>query len=291
METEMEDFVPADVSAAALMAWTWAAEFLPRLATAIVLVIAGLVAASWLSRLVRRLAADNARLDRTMAPALAAIVRYSILTLIFVAVLGQLGVQTTSLLAALGAIGLAIGLAMQGTLSNIAAGFMLLWLRPFNVGEYVDNGTVAGTVTEIGLFATTLDTFDGLYRFVPNSDLWNSPLVNYTRNPTRMTDMAIGIAYDAEIARAREIMLELARSDQRVVAEPEPLVFLDDLGDSAVVLKYRVWIRTADYWPTQRHLIEETKRRFDAAGIEIPFPQRVVHMQGNGAPEKPSLAA
>jgi small conductance mechanosensitive channel len=290
----MEDLVPADVSATALMAWTWAADFLPRLASAIVLIIAGFIVAGWLSRTICRLATDRARLDPTIGPVLGAIVRYGILTLVAIAVLGQLGVQTTSLLAALGAIGLAIGLALQGTLSNIAAGFMLLWLRPFRVGEYIDNGTVAGTVTEIGLFATTLNTFDGLYRFVPNSELWNSALINYTRNPTRMTDMAIGIAYDADIAKAREILLEMASADERVADDPAPLVFVDDLGDSAVVLKYRVWITTADYWPTQRHLIEEAKRRFDSAGIEIPFPQRVVHMQGESAPPEPagrSLAA
>jgi small conductance mechanosensitive channel len=164
-----------------------------------------------------------------------------------------------------------------------------LWLRPFKEGDYIETDSVAGTVREIGLFATQIDTYDGIYRFMPNASLWNTPLFNYTRNPSRMTDIAIGIGYGSDIEKARQVMLELARSDTRVRSDPPPDVFVDNLGDSAVVLRYRVWIGTANFWPVQRALIEEAKRRLDAAGVEIPFPQRVVHMLDDRAP--PPLAA
>lgn len=272
-----------EIGAIALMAWTWATEFLPRLASALVLAIGGFAFARSLSRLIVRQVDRSHYLDSTLGPVLGAVVRYGILAIVLIAALGQLGVQTTSLLAALGAIGLAIGLALQGTLSNIAAGLMLLWLRPFRVGEYIDTGDVAGTVTEIGLFVTHLNTYDGLFRFVPNSELWNTPMVNFSRNSKRMTDIAIGIGYNSDIAEARKILVEVAESDARVLSEPKPYVFVDELADSAVVLKFRVWIGTADFLSAQRSLLEEAKRRLDEAGVEIPFPQRVVHILRSNA--------
>ena len=226
----------------------------------------------------RRLLERTGRLDATVVPVIGAVVRYGLFIMVIVAALGRLGVPTTSILAALGAAGLAIGLALQGTLSNIAAGIMLLWLRPFRAGESIDAGGIAGKVREIGLFATELDTFDGIYRFVPNSELWNKPIYNYTRNPARMTNMEIGVGYGADVERTRQIMLDLANEQEFVVKDPPPTVFVDNLGDSAVTLRFRVWIRTGEFWGTQRFLLEELKRRLDAAGIEIPFPQRVVHV-------------
>jgi small conductance mechanosensitive channel len=221
------------------------------------------------------------RFDATLIPVVRAIVRYAILVFVVIAVLAQLGVETTSVLAVLGAAGLAIGLALQGTLSNIAAGLMLLWLRPFRAGDFIEVSSVSGTVREVGLFVTQLDSYDGIYNFVPNSELWNTRLINYSRNETRMTNMEIGISYAADIEKARQIMLDLAASDERVAKDPAPVVFVDNLGDNAVVMRYRVWIGNADFWATQRYLLEETKQRLDAAGIEIPFPQRVVHMVGD----------
>jgi len=257
--------------------WAWALDFLPRIGATLVILVVGYIAARWGSAALYKVLSKNENFDRTLLPVARAIMRYAILIFVVIAALAQLGVQTTSVLAVLGAAGLAIGLALQGTLSNIAAGMMLLWLRPFSVGDYIETSTAAGTVTEVGLFVTHLTSFDGIYRFVPNSELWNTTLINYSRNPTRMTDMEIGISYASDIEKARQIMLDLANSDERVVKDPAPVVFVDVLGDSAVVMRYRVWIGNADYWATQRYLLEETKRRFDAAGIEIPFPQRVVH--------------
>lgn len=267
-----------DPSVIGTVLWAWALEYLPRIGATLLILVVGYIVARWASAALYKVLSRNENFDRTLLPVARAVVRYAILIFVLIAALAQLGVQTTSVLAVLGAAGLAIGLALQGTLSNIAAGMMLLWLRPFGVGDYIETSTAAGTVRELGLFVTHLDSFDGIYRFVPNSELWNTTLINYSRNPTRMTNMEVGISYASDIERARQIMLDLANADERVVKDPEPLVFVDILGDSAVVLRYRVWIGSADYWTTQRYLLEETKRRFDAAGIQIPFPQRVVHM-------------
>jgi small conductance mechanosensitive channel len=279
-----------DMGLLAALAWTTALELLPRAAAALVILIVGYGVARLAGDWTRRVVVRSTRVDSTLAPALSATVRYTLIVFVIVAALSQLGIQTTSALAVVGAAGLAVGLALQGTLSNIAAGIMLLWLRPFKEGDAIETGNVAGTVREIGLFATRIDTYDGVFRFVPNAALWNTPLLNYTRNPSRMTDIAIGIGYGSDIEKARQVMLELARSDSRVRSDPPPDVFVDNLGDSAVVLRYRVWIGTANFWPVQRTLIEEAKRRLDAAGIEIPFPQRVVHLVGDGAPPQPAAA-
>lgn len=267
-----------DPTVIATILWAWALEYLPRIAAALLIFVVGWIVARWAAALLARVLSANENFDRTLVPVARAVVRYAVLVFVLIAALAQLGVQTTSVLAVLGAAGLAIGLALQGTLSNIAAGIMLLWLRPFGVGDYIETSNAAGTVNEVGLFVTHLTSFDGIYRFVPNSELWNTTLVNYSRNLTRMTNLEVGIGYSSDIEKAKQILIDLANSDDRVVKDPAPVVFVENLGDSAVVLRYRVWIGTADYWATQRYLLEDAKRRLEAAGIEIPFPQRVVHL-------------
>lgn len=267
------------------VAWMWAVAFLPRFGGALLILVLGILAARWVGAAVAKVTTRSSHFDPTLRPVISAILRYAILILVFIAALGQIGVQTTSVLAALGAAGLAIGLALQGTLANIAAGFMLLWLRPFLVGDYIDADGIAGTAREIGLFATCLDTGEGIFRFVPNALIWNKQILNYSRNPTRMMDLKIRVAFDADIDKARRIMLELANGDERVVQTPAaPHVFVDSFAENAVVLTFRAWIRNENFWPTQRYLIEETKRRFDAAGIEIPFGQRVLHITASAGP-------
>jgi small conductance mechanosensitive channel len=268
----------ADPALMVTLIWAWALEVLPRIGATLLILIAGFIFAGWAGRSLRRVLSRSENFDPTLVPIAGALLRYAILVFVVVAALGQVGVETTSVLAVLGAAGLAIGLALQGTLANIAAGLMLLWLRPFGKGDFIEAGSISGTVREIGLFVTHLDSYDGLYNFVPNSELWNTRLINYSRNPTRMTDLEVGIGYGSDIREAKRVMLDLANSDERVAQNPAPDVFVDNLGDSAIVLRYRVWIGTGDYWATKRALIEEVKRRLDAAGIEIPFPQRVVHM-------------
>ena len=250
----------------------------------LVLLIAGWWLAHRAERGTRRILDRQTRIDPTLRGLLSSLVRYSILIVVVVAVLGQLGIQTTSILAALGAAGLAIGLAMQGTLSNIAAGLMLLWLRPFRVGDYIDTGSVAGTVKEVGLFATEMHSFDGIFLFVPNSELWNKRIINYSRLPTRRLDLAFKVAHEDDLARGQQALLALAGDDDRVRPDPAPAVFVDELGDSAVVLQLRVWSSTSNYWPLRWALTERGKAALEAAGLSIPFPQRDLHIKG-GSPE------
>ena len=150
---------------------------------------------------------------------------------------------------------------------------MLLVLRPFRVGEYIDADGVSGTIQEIGLFATELKTLDGLYRMAPNSQLWNVPVTNYSRLPERRHDLVIGIGYEDDIAKAQSVLMELARADSRVLSDPEPWAYVSELGDSAVAVTLRYWTKSADWWTTSRELTKAAKIAFDENGISIPFPQ------------------
>jgi small conductance mechanosensitive channel len=274
---------PEQLSALATMVWAWAVAFLPRLGGAIILLVVGFVLARWASRAVYQVVRRSARVDATLKPIIKAVVRYGILIIVVVAALGQLGVQTASILAALGAIGLAIGLALQGTLSNIAAGIMLLWLRPFEVGDAIETSSAAGTVEELGLFATQIKTWDGIYKFVPNSNLWNTTLTNYTRNPTRLVLIEFGIAYEDDIAEGRRVLREVAEAHPDVLRDPAPVVVPLSLADSAVVLQLRAWAPNPTFWDVRWALTETGKKRLEAAGITIPFPQRVVHVVASPA--------
>jgi small conductance mechanosensitive channel len=262
----------------------WAAAVVPQFIGALVLLVVGWWIAGRAKRAVASLLERQDRIDAMLSSVIASLVRYSILIVVLVAVLGQLGVQTTSILAALGAAGLAIGLALQGTMSNIAAGMMLLWLRPFRVGDYIDTGAVAGTVKELGLFASELHSWDGIYQFVPNAELWNKRIVNYSRLPTRLVDLAFGVDYGDDVVKGQEVLRKMASDDQRVASDPAPLTFVDELGDSAVVLRLRVWAAASDYWDLRRALTERGKVVLEAAGLSIPFPQRDLHIKD--APDK-----
>ncbi|MEJ2624731.1 MAG: mechanosensitive ion channel family protein [Pseudolabrys sp.] len=257
----------------------WATVALPRFIGAIVLLVGGW----WLAGRVRgatmRVLASQTHVAPIMRGVIASLVRYAILIVILVAVLGQIGIQTTSILAALGAAGLAIGLALQGTLANIAAGMMLLWLRPFRIGDYIDSGSAAGTVVDLGLFATELHSWDGIYQFVPNSELWNRKLINYSRLPTRLNDLAFGVDYGDDLDKGLETLMATATADKRVLSNPAPVVFVDQLGDSAVVLRLRVWSTSDDYWDVRRALTKAGKDALEAAGLTIPFPQRDLHIK------------
>ena len=201
-----------------------------------------------------------------------------LLTIVLVMVLQQFGIQTASVIAALGAAGLAIGLALQGTLQNIAAGVMLLFLRPFKIGDYIDTGSASGTVQEIGLFATELKTIDGLYLLAPNSSVWGSEITNYSYHTKRRFDLTVGIGYDDDIDLAMNTLEEIVRTDSRVLDDPEPFLFVSNLGDSAVEVVARIWIPTSDWWPTSRDLTKKAKQTFDEKGLSIPFPQRDLHI-------------
>lgn len=262
----------------------WAALALPSFLGAILMFAVGWWIAERAERGVGRLLDGTSRIDPTLRGVLSSLVRYTILVLVIVAALGQLGIQTTSILAALGAIGLAIGLALQGTLSNIAAGMMLLWLRPFRVGDYIDTGSVAGTVKDVGLFCSELHTWDGIFLFVPNSQLWNTRITNFSRLPTRLVDLKFSVGYGDDIATGLNVLTELAASDERVLSHPEPTVFVDGLSDSAVILALRVWTASSEYWNVRRELTKRGKVQLAAAGLSPPFPQRGIHIH-NAQPD------
>lgn len=208
--------------------------------------------------------------DVTLAHFLANVVRYAVLILVTVMALGQFGVQTTSIIATLGAAGIAIGLALQGTLQNIAAGIMLLILRPFRVGETIETPQVAGTVTEIGLFATELRTADGLFQIAPNSALWNVPVKNYSRLPTRRYEVAVTVPATEDLSRAEDRLLDIARRDERVLDTPAPVVSIKEFSTEAVTLGLAVWVKTGDYGAATRDVTRRVKLEFDVTPEATP---------------------
>jgi small conductance mechanosensitive channel len=245
---------------------------------ATVILVVGWIVAGWIKVAVAKTLSRFPNADATVTKALSGLARYLILVLVLIAVLAEFGVQTASILAVLGTAGLAIGLAMQGTLSNIAAGFMLLMLRPFKIGDYIDAEGIAGTVEGIGLFTTEFTTFDGVYLVVPNGQIWSRSIANYSRLPTRRLDVPIGIAYDDDIDKAIGELMALLEGDERVLEDPAPQVMVKELADSSVNLNVRCWANADDYWALLFDLNKAAKERVEAAGCTIPFPQRDVHM-------------
>ncbi len=250
---------------------------------AIILLAAGWFVAGWAKRVLRRSLTRLPGIDETLVGVLSGLVRYTILILVLIAVLAQFGVQTASILAVLATAGLAIGLALQGALSNIAAGVMLLLLRPFKVGDYIDADGIAGTVKEIGLFALELTTYDGIYLSVPNGRIWSSSVRNYSRLPTRRLDFSVGISYDDDVPKALAELQKLLEGDERVLADPAPQVMVKELADSSVNLNLRFWIDRGDYWDMMFYLNKNAKERLEAIGCTIPFPQRDLHIVNGGA--------
>lgn len=262
-----------DIAAQALI---WLRENLVHLAGAVVVLVIGVVLARLLSRGADRALTRSGRIEPTVAKFLSNIIKYALWVVVVVTVLTQFGVQTTSIIATLGGLALAVGLALQGTLSNVAAGVMILIQRPFRVGETITAGIVNGDVLGIGLFTTEVLQPDGLYVMVPNNELWNKPIVNFSRMPTRRFELLVGISYADNIEVARKELLALADADQRVLAEPAPVVFVSALADSWVTIGMRVWCNTEDYLGLSWALTEAAKVRFAEVGITIPFPQREV---------------
>ena len=251
---------------------------------AIVTLIVGWIIAGWTHGAVARSLAKTERVDETLREFLASLAKYLIIAITIIAMLNQFGVETTSLVAVLGATGLAIGLALQGTLSNVAAGVMLLLFRPFKIGDFVEAGGVAGTVKAIGLFVTELATPDNVQIVAPNGLMWGQAVRNYSHHKTRRVDLVIGIAYEDNIEKALATTRDVIASEGRALAEPAPLVAVSELADSSVNLVVRVWCASADYWPVKFDLTQALKERFDAEGISIPYPQRQLHLSGPGWP-------
>ncbi|MCR5856604.1 mechanosensitive ion channel family protein [Mesorhizobium sp. J428] len=229
---------------------------------AVILLVAGYLAAGLAERSLAAALGGIRGMDQTLITFFSKIARYAILGLVLVMVLGQFGVQTASIIAAMGAIGLAIGLALQGTLQNIAAGVMLLVLRPLRIGEFVEVDTIAGTVEEIGLFASRLRAPDGVYILAPNSTLWNKPIRNYNRNKVRRRDIEVSIGDGQDIALAQKTLVDLARRDRRVLENPAPEAFVSALGEDSVTLTLRYWTSDRDVQGAETSLRRAAKEAF-----------------------------
>jgi len=267
-----------DLSTPQFQNWTdiaiqWADKIWP----ALLLLVIGL----WLVKrvkhvLIRLLQKKN--MDEAAANFIGQIAHSVLLVIVFISVLSEIGVDTTSLIAALGAAGLAVGLALKGSMENLAAGILLVSQRPFKKGDFVEGSGVSGSVDKITMLNTRLKTPDNKMIVVPNASLVNGNLTNYSANPTRRLDLVVGVSYDDDIRLVKEVLKEIIAAEPRGKKDPESLVAVSELGDSSVNFTVRVWVDAADYWPTKFDLTEKIKLTFDEKGISIPFPQRDVHL-------------
>ncbi|REJ81265.1 MAG: mechanosensitive ion channel family protein [Acidobacteria bacterium] len=241
----------------------------------------------WLfARLARRAlrgVLSKREVDATIAGFLASIVYMLLLALVVITAAGRLGIPTASFAAVIAAAGLAIGLALQGSLSNFASGLMLVFFRPFKAGDYVEAGGVSGSVKTISIFQTILITPDNKEVIVPNGDVYSKPITNYSSTGERRVDLVIGIGYDDDIDKARRLIEAVIGEEKRVLAEPAPQILMLELADSSVNFGVRPWVKTADYWGARSSLLENIKKRFDAEGVSIPYPQRDVHVHQVGS--------
>ena len=242
---------------------------------ALVVLIVGWTAAGMLARVVRNRVNATPRIDPTLGNFFASMVKWAILAIVLVAVMGIFGIPATSIVAILGAASLAIGLALQGTLSDLAAGVMLILFRPYKLGQFVDIGGTSGTVKEISLFTTELATPDNVQIIVPNGQAWGSVIFNYSAHDTRRVDLVFGIDYGDSADAAMKIVLEAAQADARALTDPAPWVRVTNLGDSSVDITARIWCKASDYWDLKFDLTKTIKETFDTRGISIPYPHTV----------------
>ncbi len=242
---------------------------------ALAILVVGYIIAGAAKKAVMRMSERNPRIDRTLASFFASMARYGILVVVFIAVLNRFGVETTSLVAAIGAAAFAVGLALQGTLGNVAAGVMLVFFRPYSLGDFVEVGGVSGTVADINLFTTELNTPDNKTIIVPNGQAWGNVITNYTIKPTRRVDITFGISYDDDINKAMDVIRAHYDTDARVLKDPEFFLGVIAHNSSSIDIVTRAWVRTPDYWAVYFDAMKGIKEAFDANGIEIPYPHQV----------------
>lgn len=243
---------------------------------AVVTLVVGFWASGFGRRLVEKGLRRTGRIEETITLFVGSMVKYLIIIFTVLAVMDQFGIETTSLIALLGAAGLAVGLALQGTLSNVAAGVMLLFFRPFKVGDFIDAGGVVGSVRSISLFTTHLDTGDNVHIIVPNASIWGSAIKNFSHNTTRRVELIVGIGYDDDIDKAISVVENTIKADSRAHADPAPVIEVGELGGSSVDLLIRVWCASGDFWGMKWGLTKAIKEAFDQNGISIPYPHMVV---------------
>ena len=263
----------------------WATTYSVKLIGAIVLFVIGKWLATKISKIITKLLEKNS-VDTTLVNFLENIIYYTLLIVVIIAVAGQLGINTTSFLTIVGAAGLAIGLALKDSLSNFASGVMLIMFRPFSVGDFINTGGVTGNVVNIALFNTTLHTPDNQKVIVPNSAITSNVITNVTANDTRRVDLVIGIGYDDDIKKAKDVLNRVIQEEERVLDTPEATIAVSELADSSVNFVVRPWTKTDDYWGVYFGLTEKIKIAFDKEGISIPYPQQDVHMFNQQVEEK-----
>lgn len=259
------------LAAEQVVAWT------PRMAGALAVLVGGWMLAGWIRAFTRK-ALRRSHVDDALIPFLSGVLYVALVAMVAIAAVGVLGIPAASFVAVIGAAGLAIALAFQGTFSNFAAGVMLLTFRPFKIGDFVEVGGQSGTVEEIGIFSVTMATPDNIQIRVPNSGVFGETMKNYNANETRRIDLVVGVGYDDDLGVAVRTCQDVLAADPRVLAEPESLVAVDAMGASSVDLVVRPWVRTEDYWGTRRDLVRALKEQLEAAGCSIPYPQRDVHI-------------
>lgn len=260
-----------------------------KLVTAILVLLIG----RWIAILLRNFLEKSMKrtdVDPTLVSFSANLAYIALFAFVIIAALAQLGIQTTSFIAVLGAAGLAIGLALQGSLANFAAGVLMLLFRPFKVDDYIEGGGTAGTVKEIQIFNTILISPDNKTIIVPNAKMTSDKIVNYAQQGTRRVDMIFGIAYDSDIDSAKSVLWDIIKNDSRVLSDPEPRIAVSELADSSVNIVCRPWVNAADYWDFYFDMMETVKKQFDNKNITIPFPQQDVHLHTSN-PEESSAAA
>lgn len=257
-------------------------DFLPYIVNgvkALIILILGWIFAAAISRMVRNRIENAKRIDPTVGSFISSMVRWVLIAIVLITVLNIFGIEATSLVAMLGAATLAIGLALQGTLSDLAAGFMIILFRPYRNGQYIAIDGTAGTVKEINLFFTELATPDNVQIVVPNGKAWGAIITNWSHHATRRVDIVMGIDYSDDMDKALEVMLEMAKADPRVHDDPEPWARVTNLGDSSVDITMRMWADSADYWDLKFEFTKNLKAAFDAAGLSIPFPHRTLYVK------------
>jgi len=269
--------IPLDVSRATRLLDAYVIPWGINIVLALLIFFIGKFIVGIITNLVKKLM-GKAKVDVILVNFIGSIIKSVLLLFVVVAALDRLGVDTTSLIALIGAAGLAIGLALQGSLQNLASGVMLIIFRPFTAGDFVEAGGASGIVEQIGIFTTQIRSGDNKDIILPNGSIFGGIITNYSKRETRRVDMVFGIGYDDDIRKAKEIIASVIAADERILKDPAPLIAVGELGDSSVNFNVRPWVRSADYWNVYFDLNEKIKLSFDENGISIPYPQMDIHM-------------
>ena len=251
-----------------------------KILAAIAIFIIGRYISGLLKRIINSLMTKH-KVNQTLTSFVTSVTYVSMLTFVVISALGALGIPTAQFVAILGAAGLAVGLALQGSLSNFAAGVLMIIFKPLKVGDFIEAGGVSGTVEEVGIFTTIVKTPDNKKIIVPNSKVTGDNIVNYSANNTRRVDMVAGVSYGDDIDKVKKVLAEIQAEDERILKDPAPMIGLVELGDSSVNFTVRSWVKTEDYWDVFFDIQEKIKKRFDTEGISIPFPQQDIHIINN----------